>query len=88
MTKTYTAIAQYRFTKLTPPVVMPFPTNVDRSFVWDFEFGSLGFVWYLSFDIWNLIGGCLERKNQLSQCEFSKHRTGPHPIRLQLYVFG
>ena len=63
MTKTYTAIGQYRFTKLVaPPVVIPSPTNVDRSFVWNFEFGSLGFVWYLGFEFWDLLGGILEQE--------------------------
>jgi hypothetical protein len=62
MIKTYTATDQYRFCKLALPVMMPFPTNVDRSFVWNFEFESLGFVWSLSFEIWDLMGGTLEQE--------------------------
>ena len=53
MTKTFTAVGRYRFAKLAVPVIMPFGTNVDRSFVWNFEFGSLKFVWNLFFDAWN-----------------------------------
>ena len=64
MTKTYISIGRYRFAKSAFPVIMPFPTNVDRSFVWNFEFGELGFIWNLSFDIWDLSGGSLERENQ------------------------
>jgi hypothetical protein len=44
MTKTFSAVGPYRFAKLAVPVIMPFGTNVDRSFVWNFEFGLLGFV--------------------------------------------
>jgi hypothetical protein len=44
MTKTFTAVGPYRFAKLALPVIMPFGTNAARSFVWNFKFGSLGFV--------------------------------------------
>jgi hypothetical protein len=45
MTKTTTAVGPYRFAKLAAlPIIMPFGTNADRSFVWNFEFGSLGFI--------------------------------------------
>jgi len=54
MTKTFTAVGPYRFAKLAVPVIMPFGTNVDRSFVWNFEFGLLGFVCNLNFVIWDL----------------------------------
>jgi hypothetical protein len=61
MTETYTAIGQYRSTKLALPIILPFRTKVDRSMVWDFEFGLLGFVWNLSFGIWDLMNGILEQ---------------------------
>ena len=41
MTKTFTAIVPYRFAKLAVPAILPFGTNADGSFVWNFEFGSL-----------------------------------------------
>ena len=44
MSKTFNTVGTYRITKSALPVIIPFGTNVDRSFVWNFEFGSLGFV--------------------------------------------
>jgi hypothetical protein len=44
MTKTGTAVGPNCFAKLALPSILPFGPNVDRSFVWNFEFGSLGFV--------------------------------------------
>ena len=44
MTKKFTAVGPYSFAKLAQPVIMPVDTNADRSFVWNFEIGSLGFV--------------------------------------------
>ncbi len=45
MTETFTAVGPYRFAKLALTVVMPFGTNVNRSFVW-----NLGH-WDLPFDL-------------------------------------
>jgi len=33
--------------------MMQLDSTVGRSMVWNFEFGSLGFVWNLVFDAWN-----------------------------------
>jgi len=44
MTKTTKAVNWYRFEKLALLVIMSFRTNVEQSFVWNFEFGSLGFI--------------------------------------------
>jgi len=43
MTKTCTEVVPYRFAKFVLPEIIAFSTNVDRSFVWNFEFGSLVF---------------------------------------------
>jgi hypothetical protein len=53
MTKTLTAVGPYRYGNLCPPVIMPFGTNAGGSGVWNFEFGSLEFVWNLGFGAWN-----------------------------------
>ena len=53
MTKIFTTVGPYHFAKLALSVIMPFITNVDLSFVWNFEFGLLGFVWNLVFGAWN-----------------------------------
>jgi hypothetical protein len=34
--------------------MMPFGTNAGGAYVWNFEFGSLGFVWSLVLGIWKL----------------------------------
>jgi len=39
-----TAVVQRHFTYPDLPVMMPLGTTGNRSFVWNFEFGSLGFV--------------------------------------------
>jgi len=44
MTKTFTAVVLHRFTNSGLPVMMPLRTTAEGSFVWDFEFGSLGFI--------------------------------------------
>jgi len=44
MTKTFTTDVLHRFATPDQPVMMPFGTSLDESFVWNFEFGSLGFV--------------------------------------------
>ena len=55
MIKTFIAFGTYRFTKTGLRIIMSVGTNVDRSFVWNFEFGSLGFVCYLVFGTWNFM---------------------------------
>jgi hypothetical protein len=37
---------------------MPLDAMAGGSFVWIFEFGSLGFVWDLVFGAWNFNGFC------------------------------
>jgi hypothetical protein len=44
MTKTFTAVDQYCFAMPALTVIMPFGTNTGGLVVWNFEFGSLGFV--------------------------------------------
>jgi hypothetical protein len=45
MTKTFTTVVSHRFANPGLPVMMPLGTTVvEGSFVWNFEFGSLGFV--------------------------------------------
>jgi hypothetical protein len=55
MTKTLTAVGPYRYGNLCPLVIMLFGTNAGGSGVWNFEFGSLEFVW--NFGIWFLVLG-------------------------------
>jgi hypothetical protein len=38
--------------------MMPLGAMPDGSFVWIFEFGSLGFVWDLVFGAWNFRDFC------------------------------
>jgi hypothetical protein len=47
MTKTFTAVGPYRFAKLALAVILPSGTNAGESGVWNFEFGSLEFIWNL-----------------------------------------
>jgi len=44
MTKTLTVVDSYRIANPSLPEAMPFGTTVEGSFVWNFEFGLLGFV--------------------------------------------
>jgi len=44
MTKTFAKIAERHGVKSGEPVLMPLGAMSDGSFVWIFEFGSLGFV--------------------------------------------
>jgi hypothetical protein len=44
MTKTFTTVDSQNFANPGLPVMMPLGTLVNGSFVWNFEFGSLGFV--------------------------------------------
>ena len=54
MTKIFVAVVPYRFGNFDPPVVIPFGTKVRESCVWNFEFGSLEFVWNLVLGAWNV----------------------------------
>jgi hypothetical protein len=44
MTKTLTTVVSHRFANPVLPVMIHLGTTVDGSIVWNFEFGSLGFV--------------------------------------------
>jgi hypothetical protein len=44
MTKTFTTVELHLFANLGAPVKMPSGIAGDGPFVWNFEFGSLGFV--------------------------------------------
>jgi hypothetical protein len=44
MTKIFTAVVLHRFTNSGLPVMMPWRTTSEGSFIWNFEFGSLGFI--------------------------------------------
>ena len=44
MNKTLTIVVSRLFLYLGLPVMMPLGTTAYGSFVWNFEFGSLGFV--------------------------------------------
>jgi hypothetical protein len=44
MTKTFTTFDSHRFANPDLLVMIPLGTIVDGSFVWNFEFGLLGFV--------------------------------------------
>jgi len=44
MTKTFTKVVSHLFLYLGLPAMMPLGITVGGSFVWNFEFGSLGFV--------------------------------------------
>jgi len=53
MTKTLTTVDSYRLANPSFSEAVPLGTTADGSFVWDFEFGSLGLVWDLVFGAWN-----------------------------------
>ena len=53
MTKTITTVDSYNIANPGLPEAVPLGTTVDGSFVWDFEFGLLRFVWDLVIDYWN-----------------------------------
>ena len=53
MTKTFTSVVSNRFKLLGLSVTTPLVRSVRLSLVWDFEFGSLGFVCNLFFGAWN-----------------------------------
>jgi len=44
MTKTWITFLSHHFANLDPSVMMLLGTTVDGFFVWNFEFGSLGFI--------------------------------------------
>ena len=44
MTKTMTIFVSHLFLYPALTVMMPMGTTVDESFVWNLEFGALGFV--------------------------------------------
>jgi hypothetical protein len=44
MIKTFTILVSYYLANPGPPVMMLMGTNVNKPCVWNFEFGSLGFV--------------------------------------------
>ena len=54
MTKTLTAVDSYRIANPGLPETVLLSKTVDGSFVWNFEFGLLGFVCGLVFGAWNL----------------------------------
>jgi hypothetical protein len=56
MTKTFTSVFSDRFANPGPILMMVTGINADGSFVWNFEFRSLGFVWDLVFGAWNFCG--------------------------------
>jgi len=56
MTKTFANIASRQAAKSCEPAMMPLGT--EKSYVWIFEFGSLGFVWDLGFGAWNFHDFC------------------------------
>jgi len=45
MTKIIAKIGPHRFTNLYLPMMLPLEKIADGFCVWNFEFGSLGFVW-------------------------------------------
>jgi len=53
MIKTLTTIVSKRIANSGPSVMMPLGKIAEESFVWYFEFGSLGFIWDLDFGAWN-----------------------------------
>jgi hypothetical protein len=44
MTKTFTKVVSHRFANPVLPVMLQLGRTVNGVFVWNFEFGSLGFV--------------------------------------------
>jgi len=53
MTKTFTTIAALRMLKPGAIGMTPLDAMAGGSFVWVFEFGSLGFGWDLVIGAWN-----------------------------------
>jgi len=44
MTKTFATVGSHRFVNPALPVIIQLGAAVDGLFIWNFEFGSLGFV--------------------------------------------
>jgi hypothetical protein len=55
MTQTFISAISHSSTGLNIQKKSGFGTAVDRSFIWNFEFGSLGFVCDLAFGAWNFL---------------------------------
>jgi len=53
ITKAFTIVVSHRFANPVLPVMIPQGTTVNGLLFWNFEFGSLGFVWDLVFGAWN-----------------------------------
>jgi len=53
MSKTSPSIASQCFANPGQLVMMPLGLTTNGALVWNFEFGSLGFVWFLVFGAWN-----------------------------------
>jgi len=49
MSKTFLSIESHRSANPGQPLMMPLSLTTSGTFVWNFEFGSLGFVWVLGF---------------------------------------
>jgi len=56
MTKTFAKFGACHRLKSGELGMMPFGTTAEDSFVWIFEFGSLGFVWDLVLGIFTISG--------------------------------
>jgi len=56
MTKTFTTLLTRSFAKPGLSVMIQVGTTLAESFVWNFEFRSLEFVWDLDFGAWNFHG--------------------------------
>jgi len=54
MAKTFSTVVLPRYTNPDLPVMMPFGIIKEGLVVWNFEFGSLAFIWNLIFGAWNL----------------------------------
>jgi hypothetical protein len=55
MTQTFGTAALYFGTSFYSPGMMPSGANAGGTCVWNFEFGSLEFVWSLVLGIWKLL---------------------------------
>jgi len=64
MTKRFATAYLHRFDN---PVNSVAAVGCDRSYVWKFEFGSLEFIWDLSFVFWNLMNSPLKKAGPIHQ---------------------
>jgi hypothetical protein len=53
MTKTFISAVLHRFVITDPPMMIPLAKIAWGLFVWNFEIGSLEFIWDLIFGVWN-----------------------------------